>query len=94
MKIKSNTIVPKPTLQNITITLTPREAYLLAMLVGDRTRKDMHATLQTYGKKSPRSGTPDKAILQETTKDDINFVETFYDEIMAELVTQHSAGTI
>ena len=41
MKIESNVVVPKPVLESVTITLSPRESALLMFLIGNMSNSEV-----------------------------------------------------
>jgi hypothetical protein len=45
MKIEPNVVVPKPVLESVTITLSPREAALLMFLIGNMNGDELVETI-------------------------------------------------
>ena len=89
MEITPN-IIATPVFRDVTLAMSPREVYLLALVLGGLTESHVKQCLSSYPVVPPRCGVP-KVALGPLTEEDMVFLDTFYKNVMDMLLSANTS---
>lgn len=81
MEITPN-VITKPVFRDVALTLSPRETYLLALVLGGFPEFEKRKAVERFAAVSPRHGRTPEAVLRPLSCEDIQFLEGFYGKVM------------
>lgn len=85
MKIKLKSIPPEPlpVKKTVCVEFSPREAYLLTILIGNLRPDTINETLKIYGNRAPGNLFNHPDVVRDISGEDKIFALAFYDDMMS-----------